>query len=364
MQETKPLTLWQKLSYGLGDFGAAITTNIVSFYLLFFLTNIARLPPTKAGLVLLVGKLWDGINDPIIGLLSDKTRSSLGRRLPWMLYTAVPLGISFFLLWLVPKGGENLLFAYYVLAALLFNTFYTTVNLPYAALTAELTDDYHERTALTGFRFTFSISGSILSLVIALAVFKALSNRSDSCQEALPYTTLGGIIAILCVIATLGCIGGIKQRVEEQARVQGEVRASQISLWEQLKVVFSNVPFLYVIGIYFCCWLALQITASIIPYYVTNWMGLDNANFTQVMLAVQGTALLMLFVWSKLSQRFGKRGVIFMGVPLWLVAQIGLYLLQPGQIVGMYFLAIVAGCGLSTAYLIPWSMVPDVTDLD
>lgn len=364
MQETKPLTLWQKLSYGLGDFGAAITTNIVSFYLLFFLTNIARLPPTKAGLVLLVGKLWDGINDPIIGLLSDKTQSSLGRRLPWMLYTAVPLGVSFFLLWLVPSVGENLLFAYYVLAALLFNTFYTTVNLPYAALTAELTDDYHERTALTGFRFTFSISGSILSLVIALAVFKGLSNRSDSCQESLPYTTLGAIIAILCVIATLGCIGGIQQRVKERERAKGEVSGREISLWQQIKIVFSNVPFLYVIGIYFCCWLALQITASIIPYYVTNWMGLDNANFTQVMLAVQGTALLMLFVWSKLSQKFGKRGVIFMGVPLWLVAQVGLYLLQPGQIMGMYFLAIVAGCGLSTAYLIPWSMVPDVTDLD
>ncbi|MCS6958719.1 MAG: MFS transporter [Pseudanabaenaceae cyanobacterium SKYGB_i_bin29] len=364
MDNKKPLTLWQKLSYGLGDFGAAITVNIVSFYLLFFLTNIAKLSPTRAGLVLLVGKLWDGTNDPIIGWLSDKTRSAVGRRLPWMIHSAVPLGISFFLLWLVPFKGENWLFSYYVVVALLFNTFYTAVNLPYAALTAELTDDYNERTVLTGFRFSFSIGGSILSLVVALVVFKLLCKSSSSCQESFPYTVLGGIIASLCVITTFGCIVGIKQRVKEQNRGETEIRSGQISLPKQIMSVLSNVPFLYVVGIYFCYWLALQITASIIPFYVTSWMRLDNADFTQVMLAVQGTALGMLFVWSRLSQHFGKRGVIFMGVPLWLIAQVGLYLLQPGQVVWMYLLAILAGCGLSTAYLIPWSMVPDVTDLD
>jgi GPH family glycoside/pentoside/hexuronide:cation symporter len=93
-------------------------------------------------------------------------------------------------------------------------------------------------------------------------------------------------------------------------------------------------------------------------------MGLPQAVSAQVALAVQGTALVMLFVWSSVSERMGKKAVYFMGMSLWIIAQAGLFFLQPGQIALMYVLAIVAGCGVSTAYLIPWSMMPDVIELD
>lgn len=93
-------------------------------------------------------------------------------------------------------------------------------------------------------------------------------------------------------------------------------------------------------------------------------MKLPPAVFTQIMILIQGTALLMLFVWSKLSIKLGKKVVFFLGTCLWIIAQLGLYLLQPGQLNLMLGLAVLAGAGLSTAYLIPWSMIPDVTDLD
>ena len=130
------------------------------------------------------------------------------------------------------------------------------------------------------------------------------------------------------------------------------------------EIVFSNRPFLYVIGIYLCSWLAVQITAAIIPYFVVNWMGLPNQAFTQVALAVQGTALVTLFFWSAVSDRVGKRIVYFLGAGLWILVQGGLFFLQPGQVGLMYGLAIAAGFGVSTAYLVPWSMVPDVIELD
>jgi GPH family glycoside/pentoside/hexuronide:cation symporter len=106
------------------------------------------------------------------------------------------------------------------------------------------------------------------------------------------------------------------------------------------------------------------VTASILPYFVVNWMGLPEAQFPQVAIAVQGTALVMLFVWKAISDRVGKKAVYFMGMALWIIAQAGLFFLQPSQIGWMYILAILAGFGVSTAYLIPWSMMPDVIELD
>jgi GPH family glycoside/pentoside/hexuronide:cation symporter len=133
---------------------------------------------------------------------------------------------------------------------------------------------------------------------------------------------------------------------------------------EQLKIVFTNRPFLYVIGIYLCSWLAVQNTVAIIPYFVKNWMRLTDADFTKVVIAVQVTGLVMLFVWSEVSKRVGKKAVYFMGMSLWIIAEIGLFFLQPGQNGLMYVLAVMAGFGVSTAYLIPWSMIPDVIELD
>ena len=91
---------------------------------------------------------------------------------------------------------------------------------------------------------------------------------------------------------------------------------------------------------------------------------MQESDFILVTIAVQGTALLMLPVWSAISKRFGKKAAYFMGSGIWIIAQAGLFFLQEGQVVLLYILAVMAGCGVSTAYLIPWSMIPDVTDLD
>jgi glycoside/pentoside/hexuronide:cation symporter, GPH family len=149
----------------------------------------------------------------------------------------------------------------------------------------------------------------------------------------------------------------------EARRMETET-VENIPILEQLKIALSNSPFLFVVGIYLCSWLGVQVTASILPYFVVNWMGLSEAEFNLVAIAVQGTALAMLFVWSAISKRVGKKAVYYMGMILWIIAQAGLFFLQPGQIALMYFLAVLAGFGVSTAYLIPWSMMPDVIELD
>lgn len=428
---SEKLKFTTKLAYGAGDLGPAITANILVFYLLPFFTNVAGLNAGLAGTVLMLGKISDAINDPLVGILSDRTRTPWGRRLPWMFFGTIPFGLVFVLQWIIPHFSDDpglnnwLLFAYYVLIGIVFNIFFTAVNLPYTALTPELTQDYNERTNLNSFRFTFSIGGSIVSLILAVIIFNLYE---DPIQQ---YLILGILCSILSTVALFWCIFRIQERgarpiLNQQQQkffgiflitsgilglvwgvFQGQVNLSSvmgvtvgllvigfgytlldsspeshlidenairqraetnneasIPFAEQLKVVFANKPFLYVIGIYLCSWLAVQLTASILIFFVVNWMGLSNSESSKVALAVQGTALVLLFFWKALSDKLGKKVVYFMGTALWMIAQAGLFLLQPGQVVQLYVLAIIAGFGVSVAYLIPWSMVPDVIELD
>ncbi len=360
------LSFATKLAYGAGDLGPAITANIGVFFALFFFTNVAGLSAGLAGSILMIGKIWDAINDPMVGVLSDRTKSRWGRRLPWMLYGAIPFGITFFLQWIVPRFSDNpssntlALFWYYVIIAIFFNIFYTVVNLPYTALTPELTQDYNERTSLNSFRFTFSIGGSILSLILAQIIFAQLKIAPQQ-----QYLVLAGICTVLSVLPLFWCVFGVRNRVLAfEAQHADAEHPESIPIPEQLRIAFNNRPFLFVVGIYLFSWLGVQVTASILPYFVVNWMGLPDAEFPKVAIAVQGTALVMLYVWSAISQRVGKKVVYYMGMILWIIAQAGLFFLKPGQVGLMYFLAVLAGFGVSTAYLVPWSMIPDVIELD
>ncbi|MBD2652439.1 MFS transporter [Synechocystis sp. FACHB-383] len=425
-----------KLAYGAGDFGPAITANILVFYLLFFLTDVAGVPAALAGSVLMIGKIFDAINDPIIGLLSDRTRTRWGRRLPWMLAGMIPFALLNSAQWLIPHFSDDRLtnqwglFIYYVAIAMAFNLCYTTVNLPYTALTPELTQNYNERTRLNSFRFFFSIGGSILSLILYILIAAGLPDRPQAQfaqlgvmisvlslsallwsalrlqekgkdpilsptlrQRLAPLLMTAGITLITLAIARsfnllgasgfdyisfflilLGLIWGgfgftLRDSAIEDHLRKGDGPSSpenteSLPLFKQLKIAFRNRAFLFVIGIYLCSWLAVQLTASILVYFVVSWMGLSEQQSGTIALAVQGTALVMLFIWQALAQFLDKKVIYFLGSVVWMGAEVGLWLVQPGQVALLYTLAVFAGVGVSVAYLIPWSMIPDVVDLD
>ncbi|MEM9772079.1 MAG: MFS transporter [Cyanobacteria bacterium P01_D01_bin.73] len=356
------LSLSTKLAYGAGDLGPAITANVLIFFLLYFLTEVAGLSPGLAGWILLIGKVGDAINDPIIGVMSDRTRSKWGRRYPWMIFGAIPFGIFFLMQWWVPFQDEWVLFWYYLAISILFNLAYTAVTLPYATLTPQLSDDYNERTNLNTFRFSFSIGGSITSLILAQQIFRFVE---DPVQR---YLILGIVCTVISVIPIFLCVAGTFRRAMPKEReliaqeAAGENTEEQLPLPKQIAIALGSRPFQYVVGIYLCSWFAVQLIGAIMQFYVVSWMGLDAAEFPNVALAVQGTAIAFLPVWGRLSKTAGKRGVYFMGTGIWLVAQAGLLFLQPGQVPLMYVLCVMAGAGVSTAYLVPWSMLPDVID--
>ena len=356
------LTWSTKLAYGAGDMGAGLTSNLLAFSFLIFLTNVAGLEPVAAGTVLLIGKIWDAVNDPLVGILSDRTRTRWGRRYPWIALTAIPFGLTFYLNWVVPGfTSQTALFWYYVVASILFQVFFTTTNLPYSTLTAEMTEDYDERTELTSFRLSFSLIGAVSVLAMGLVVSNLVANPQQQ------YRILGLIGGGISMMTLFWCVFGTFPHYKNRAIYCGqpldnaEMEDSD-SFFQQLNIVFSNRPFLFVVGIYLFSWLALQITATIIPFYVTFWMGADD--YFLAALLVQGTAIPMMAVCNLLSKRVGKKGLYFLGSGVWILVQIALFFLQSGQFGILYGLCLVASFGVATAYVVPWSILPDVIELD
>lgn len=309
-------------------------------------------------MVLFIGRGWGVINDLIIGYLSDRTRSSFGRRYPWMLAGSITLVLGFGLLGFISLSSNQLLrFTYYGGIVFILSTAYTSVVLPYDTLAAELTQDYNQPLSLVKFKAAFTIGANILYWGLAQIILA----RSDNLKQK--YLLVAAICAIVSMLAFLLCIWGTSKRYKQMETQRGQVNPN-LNLRQQLQITLSNFPFICVIGIHLCSWLSIQIMTAILPYFVINCMGLPNRHLAQMVVTAQGTAFSMLFVWSAIAKRRGKRAIYCMGIPLTIFASIGLCFLQPNQVGLMYSLAVIIGLGMSTAYIVPWSMLPDVVDFD
>lgn len=348
------LSVGTKLAYGAGDLGTAIVAALKVYFLLYFFTDVARLNPAAAGTILLLLKFWDAVNDPFVGWLSDRTVTRWGRRRPWIAAGAIPFGLTFFLLWLVPDWSDTWKFVYYVLVAALGDTMYTVVNVPYAALTPELSRDYDERTSLNSYRFAFSIIGALLAAV----VHPLIVGRFADVQTGYMVSA-----AVWSIAATIPCFIVVAGTRENPNAVPEIEPGERMGLLKQLRIVFSNVPYRFVITLYLLSWLVLQMVATVLAYYMTYYMGRPG-QLPLVLLAIQGSTFFFLFVWNLASRRLEKRTVYSIGASIWLVVQIALYFLTPDQFRLIYPLGILAGAGLGVAYLIPWSMMPDVIEFD
>jgi len=125
----------------------------LAFYLMLFYTDVVGLSPSWVGIALFAGRIWDVVNDPMMGQLSDRTVSRWGHRRPYLLFGALPLSVCYLLYWMAPVGFPVWVKVLYLMfSSILFHTLHTVVIMPYWALGAEMTMDYHERTALMSYR--------------------------------------------------------------------------------------------------------------------------------------------------------------------------------------------------------------------
>jgi GPH family glycoside/pentoside/hexuronide:cation symporter len=356
--------LW---SYGLGDAGTGMSASLIGFYLFVFYTSAAGLPPWMAGLVLMAGRLWDGINDPVVGWLSDKTNSRWGPRLPWILGAAVPLGITMAAMWWVPPGSTWVKFAIFVAISTLAQTFYTAVNLPYSALAAELTGDVALRTRLNTARFTGSIIASLVGVVLGALL---LQDHSDPAS----YLRVGVLVGLVVALASLGCGWGLAPAAlhcQRPIREQGTTR-------RLLSRVGANGRFLMVLGLYLLLWCGLQIMQTAALLYLPVVLRLPESWSNWILLPFMVSTLVGLWIWNSLSHQRGRIGALKLGAALWISGCALAMLLPPlneavsplgssGNQIKLLLLVVtivLAGLGASCAYLIPWSLLPDAIDAD
>ncbi|MBL8046356.1 MAG: MFS transporter [Anaerolineales bacterium] len=275
------LSLKTKLAFGAGDLGPAIMASINGFFLLDFLINVASIRPATAGTIFLIVKIWDAVNDPLVGWLTDKTQSQMGRRRPWLLFGAVPFGIAFFLHWLVPPLDDGGKFWYYLTVALLLDTALTVVGVPYTALTAELTSDYDERTSLNAFRFSFSILGGVLAAFFHTQIVGAFPS-----QPAIGNGVSLFIWSIISIAGLLLTFAGTK----EPTRPVATTKEEGPGFFEGILIAFRNRPFVLVTIIYLLSWLTIQFVQNNLFIYARDWVGINVQDFGLILLALQFSA--------------------------------------------------------------------------
>lgn len=364
------LPFWLKVLYGSGDLGIAGIGMMRSIFYAIYLTDVVGIEPRLASLGALVGIVWDAVNDPIIGILSDRVKSRLGRRRPFLLWFAFPFGLSFVMLWSAPNWESQVgLLVYVTLAFMISDTLTTLVTVPFLSLTPELTQDYDERTSLSSFRTVFQLLSAMTVVIAAPMIVDAVILGGGTQQQG--FMTAGAIFGMIGSLP-LFLIGLFVRERFPPTREEQEA----LSFRESLKLAWENVPFRYAVGIYMFNWSAVDMIAITFPFFLLYWVAQGNllAGVT-----VWGTNLAlesaffgtMMFVcvlcvpfWLWFAKRHNKIKAYIVGMTVWIAVELMIFTIQPGEISYMLFLAALAGIGVSAAYILPDSILPDVIEWD
>jgi GPH family glycoside/pentoside/hexuronide:cation symporter len=344
------LPLRLKLLYSTGDLSTSIPLAILMFFQLYFLTDVAGLRPGYAAWALGVGKIWDAINDPLFGLVSDRIRTRWGRRRVLLLFGALPLGLTFTLMWLVPPWGQLGLTVYYALVFILFDTAFTVVHVGYNALTPELTSDYDERSSLNGYRMAYSISGTLGAIILATVLGWYIADTR------VLFAVVGAGLGLISVVPPL-----IVFRVTHEA--PADTQPDPLPAREALKATLTNRPFRLVMGLYLLSWTTASVLAAVLVYFANYHLKVpEQANY--FVLVAEGAAILFIPLWVWVARRLDKRRAFVLGVTSWIVVLLGISALRSDQVTLAYILAALSGSGIATAYVIPWAMIPDIVECD
>lgn len=351
--ENKPakLSFITKFLYGIGDWGNTTTTTIVGFFFLYFLTDVAHLPPVFASPVLLIGTIWDAINDPLIGVFADKVHTRWGRRRPFFIIGAVPFGLAFMLLWWVPPFTNNyLLMLYYLLAYILFDTAFTFVCVPYGTLTPELTQDYDERTQLNGFRMGTSMAGGLIAAFFVPVIASMFP------EEKTGYMVMALIFGILAMLPYILLFFTMKEKYSE-------TKSSDLSIVQSFFYTWKNRAFRFAAGIYMTAWMTVALVSALFIYYVNYWMNMGD-QLEYILAVVQLAAFICIPIIVKLAGKMGKTKAYIFGMVWWTAVMLSLAFLPSTAGKYVYAIAALAGLGIAAAHVIPWSIIPDVVDDD
>ena len=347
------------LAYGVGDFFGGGSFLIISTLFMMFLTNVAMIPPQYAAIVVLIGKGWDAISDPLFGLLSDKTKSKFGRRRIYFLLGIIPIIISYSLLWNSFKFNSLALkVLYYTFTYTLFSTVFTMVMVPYNALVSEMSVEYKTRARLSGAKMAFSQ----FSALIAGTIPGYLVNNVYKNDPEMGFRIVGIVFGVLYAIPWLFVFLG----TFEQENIPHQV--STLSLKEsfkELKTLLSNKTFKIHIEMYLLAYVAMDILSASFIYYATYYLFKAESfyYFLGVFLLSQLAALGFYIHFSNKkgkAKAYSTGASIIIGVMILFI----IFLRENSSTSLIIILCIIMGIGFSAIISMPWAMLPESCDVE
>ncbi|MBU8913438.1 MAG: MFS transporter [Spirochaetales bacterium] len=341
-----------KLGFGVADLGGNLFFTIGGFYFLNFLTESLGLAAGLAGTALMIGKIWDAVTDPAVGYISDRTHTRWGRRRPYMAVGAVFLLIFMILMFTNPRiQSDRLLFVWVVVVYCLLNTAYTLVNIPYSALTPELTSDFDERTVLNGYRMSFAVVGTLIGAGAMLPLVAVFGGGSAG------WTITGGIMGVIMAVTTMITVLTVKETLGAPVAQATNVIKSYIQVLGMKTFLLALLPWTFHIT-------GVNIVQATMLYFFQN-IYKSEGMFSIALLFLLVSSLGFIPVWVKISAKIGKKKSYNIGMLI--VAAAVLVFTGFGPSLPIWFSFIImalAGIGFATQYVMPYSIVPDIIEYD
>ncbi|XP_020498829.1 sodium-dependent lysophosphatidylcholine symporter 1-B isoform X1 [Labrus bergylta] len=374
------LSICNKLCYAVGGAPYQITGCALGFFLQIYLLDVAQLDPFYASIILFVGRAWDAVTDPTVGFLVSRSPwTRFGRMLPWILLSTPLAVLSYFLIWYVPPFEDGKVI-WYLLFYCMFQTLQTCFHVPYSALTMFISSEQKERDSATAYRMTVEVLGTVVGTaiqgqIVGMAnapcvpgpgdIVAGLSNGTVGLNETEPVISLehtktaymisSGVICIIYVLCAIVLFFGVREK-KESCRPRSEPMA----FFEGIKLVMGHGPYAKLVMVFLFTSLAFMLLEGNFALFCSYTLGFRN-DFQNILLVIMLSATLAIPFWQWFLTRFGKKTAVYTGT-LSVVPFMILVVCLKSNLIVTYIVSFAAGVGVAAAFLLPWSMLPDVVD--
>ncbi|MEE4203112.1 MAG: MFS transporter [Halieaceae bacterium] len=357
------LQAWRMAVYSTGDLGLNVYWQGVSLFLFFFYTDVMGIPAWWAGFTIFIASVWDGITDPIMGGVADRTRTAIGRYRPYLLYGAPVLAIGFIVTFYAPQGlSGGPLIAYALVTHLLLRTLYTVVSIPYSALSARMTSDSRQRGTLAGWRMQGAALGGLTTAFSTPSIVQQFVQLTDGDQR-LGWCYAAMAMAAVATLILWLCAAGTREPDEAPDAPAPKPGLGLGDLATAAKMLGRNGPLVRVFLCIIMASLCLSMMSKTLIYWFKYAIGAEEA----ASLALALTPLVLLFVapvWAMIAGKTSKRIAWIAGSSVALIGYLAFFALPMREGVNVYLAVVFIALGSSSFAVMFWAMLPDTVEYD
>ncbi|WEF29967.1 MFS transporter [Klebsiella aerogenes] len=346
------LTTKDKIGYGLGDMASALVWQTATLFLAFFYTDVFGLPAAIMGSMFLIVRVVDAVVDPCIGALVDRTQTRHGRFRPWLLWFAIPFGVSCIITFYVPDVGETGKIIYACLTYAILSFIYSAINVPYCAMPGALTMDPHERHSLQSWRFALSFIGGLIVTVIALPLVAHLGQ--GNAQKGYFYAM--SLMGILGIVLFFSCFFLTRERYTPAGDSAG-------SLLKDLKLLAGNNQWRIVFIFNILLLTAVVTRGSATMYYVKYVIQRPEMVFTFIVSGMIA-ALLGALLSARLLGKFDRVRTYQWTIITFVIFASAIFFIPPQQVWLIFGLNVAFSFIQNLTTPLQWTMFSDVVDYE